>query len=253
MSTRKASTYFEQVRRAMNFEDKLEAILVDTFRKHNKWYFRFEHIGTKTIWDVTLSKLENYGHNKFSRLNKGNLMGSLLTRQDAIIGFLKIHGDTYDYSNMEYINGNTKVEIICDVHGSFSQKPRMHKSGQGCPTCAKALDGWSYTAWESKGLSSKNFDSFKVYIIECYDDKETFYKIGRTFTTLDKRFVVKGNLPYKFKVISIIEGEARVMAELEVKLQNIHAEHKYIPTKHFDGKYECFSEFKEETIEDYTK
>ena len=32
---------------------------------------------------------------------------------------IKINGDFYDYSKVNYINNKTKVEIICPKHGSF--------------------------------------------------------------------------------------------------------------------------------------
>lgn len=47
----------------------------------------------------------------------------------------KIHGDRYDYSKVEYINTETKVCIICPIHGEFWQTPHHHKHGEGCPMC----------------------------------------------------------------------------------------------------------------------
>lgn len=48
----------------------------------------------------------------------------------------KIHGDKYDYSCVNYINNKTEVDIICPIHGKFSQKPTHHLiRGQGCPIC----------------------------------------------------------------------------------------------------------------------
>ena len=49
--------------------------------------------------------------------------------------FKKVHGNTYDYSLVEYKNSNTKVKIICKKHGVFEQSSRGHKGGQGCPKC----------------------------------------------------------------------------------------------------------------------
>lgn len=46
-----------------------------------------------------------------------------------------IHGDTYDYSRVKYINSWTKVIILCPKHGEFEQKPNTHLSGHGCPIC----------------------------------------------------------------------------------------------------------------------
>lgn len=30
---------------------------------------------------------------------------------------------------------DTKVSIICPIHGEFNQTPRNHKNGHGCPDC----------------------------------------------------------------------------------------------------------------------
>lgn len=48
-----------------------------------------------------------------------------------------IHGDKYDYSNVEYKNNRTKVRIICPEHGEFLQAPDKHLQGEGCPKCCK--------------------------------------------------------------------------------------------------------------------
>lgn len=47
----------------------------------------------------------------------------------------KIHNNKYDYSKIEYINNNKKVEIICNIHGCFNQTPGSHLNGNGCPKC----------------------------------------------------------------------------------------------------------------------
>ena len=41
---------------------------------------------------------------------------------------IKIHGDRYDYSNVNYINAKTKINIICKIHGEFEQTPSKHLS-----------------------------------------------------------------------------------------------------------------------------
>lgn len=47
----------------------------------------------------------------------------------------KVHGNKYDYSKVELVNYQTKVVIICPVHGEFTQSPTMHLQGSGCPKC----------------------------------------------------------------------------------------------------------------------
>ena len=58
------------------------------------------------------------------------------TSQDKVLAqFKDIHGDTYDYSKVEYIKNKIKVDIICKIHGVFSQTPSDHKAGKGCMKC----------------------------------------------------------------------------------------------------------------------
>lgn len=49
--------------------------------------------------------------------------------------FKEKHGDKYDYSKIEYIDQQSKVCIICPIHGEFWQTPNNHLNGRGCPIC----------------------------------------------------------------------------------------------------------------------
>ncbi len=67
------------------------------------------------------------------RLEKQNakMLPRFLTRAK------KIHGDSYDYSKVRYVNSTTPVEIVCPVHGSFFQSPSIHTYDRcGCKYCA---------------------------------------------------------------------------------------------------------------------
>jgi very-short-patch-repair endonuclease len=47
-----------------------------------------------------------------------------------------IHNNFYDYSKTEYIDANTKIEILCYKHGIFTQTPKDHiNQSHGCPSC----------------------------------------------------------------------------------------------------------------------
>lgn len=56
--------------------------------------------------------------------------------QEFITKAQKIHGDKYDYSQVDYIKASEKVKIICPKHGVFLQTPNEHLSGYGCIKCA---------------------------------------------------------------------------------------------------------------------
>ena len=49
----------------------------------------------------------------------------------------EVHGDVYTYRPETYVNMNTIIDIVCDKHGIFQQKPINHiHARNGCPTCA---------------------------------------------------------------------------------------------------------------------
>jgi len=63
-------------------------------------------------------------------------MPTLKTQEEVIADFKKVHGGTYNYSNVVYKNSHDKVTITCHIHGNFEQTPSKHLSGQGCRKCA---------------------------------------------------------------------------------------------------------------------
>jgi len=80
--------------------------------------------------------------------------------------FKKIHFDKYDYSKINFKNTMTKIEIICPEHGSFWQTPLSHKSGNGCPKCAK----------EKQRIDTKEFlNSLPKDYFNKYDYSKTKY------------------------------------------------------------------------------
>lgn len=57
-----------------------------------------------------------------------------------IIKAQKIHNDLYDYSCVEYIHPDIKIDIICSIHGKYSQTPNTHiNKRKGCPKCGYVL------------------------------------------------------------------------------------------------------------------
>ena len=62
-------------------------------------------------------------------------MPKKITTADFIITAKEVHGDTYDYSLVEYKGSTQKVKILCHIHGEFLQTPSNHLRGQGCIAC----------------------------------------------------------------------------------------------------------------------
>ncbi len=154
----------------------------------------------------------------------------------------KVHGDIYDYSLVKYKDSDTPIEIICKDHGSFWQTPDNHLEPKGCKYCGKSKI-WRHSDWKAKGLRSKNFDSFKCYVIKCWNDdkSEIFYKIGKTYRKINQRFKNKKTMPYNYEIIKIFEGDGIDISKLEYKLQLENKQFKYQPKINFNGSIlECF-------------
>jgi hypothetical protein len=84
---------------------------------------------------------------------------------------IKVHGDKYNYSLVNYINNHTKVKIICKKHHDdyFLQHPAKHLSGRGCPLC-NSSDGENII----RGFLKNNNFVFKeqVKFDDCFLDKK---------------------------------------------------------------------------------
>ena len=74
----------------------------------------------------------------------------------------KVHGDTYDYSKVKYVDANTKVCIICPIHGEFYVRPINHLRGSGCPKCVGKNKTTEDFINESVAIHGEKYDYSKV-------------------------------------------------------------------------------------------
>ena len=167
------------------------------------------------------------------------------------IYFERFPNSSYDFTEFNYKGVKNKSKLICKEHGYFYICPNNLLNGTGCVNCKnKKLKenptSWNKTNWFIGANNSKLFSSFKVYIIECWNEKERFYKIGRTFQKLEKRFYGKSNFPYNYKILQIFEFKeltqenANKAFDLENELKIKNKENKYLPKLNFQGRHECF-------------
>ena len=70
---------------------------------------------------------------------------------------IKIHGDKYNYSKVEYINARSNIIIICKIHGEFNQVARNHLSNSGCKECAIDKKKSSLIAFIEKSNITHNY------------------------------------------------------------------------------------------------
>lgn len=72
-------------------------------------------------------------------------LAQAMTRAQFILRAVKKHGE-YGYSKAMYVNIFTRVIIICETHGEFTQTPHDHLAGHKCPSCRHS--GFSKLALE---------------------------------------------------------------------------------------------------------
>lgn len=97
----------------------------------------------------------------------------------------EVHGNSYDYSKVDYVNYHTKVCIICnDCGNEFWQYPGNHLKGCGCPLC------------KGKKIS----------------DKKMKYKAGEIFTSNDYG---------KYEILERIDSEHFKIRFLNTGFENV--------------------------------
>jgi Zn finger protein HypA/HybF involved in hydrogenase expression len=115
---------------------------------HNNFYSydNVEYVSNKIPVTITCPV-----HGDFEQIPNNHIRGSgcpycynekrsvffLSTTEQFVDKAKAVHENTYSYENVQYVKSNVKVDITCNIHGSFKQTPAMHLSGNGCPKCAK--------------------------------------------------------------------------------------------------------------------
>jgi ssDNA-binding Zn-finger/Zn-ribbon topoisomerase 1 len=127
--------------KAIKNRTKTQEEIIKEFRGiHGEWYdySKVVYVDAKTkvciicpihgeFWQTPDKHLSGQGCPKCANKN--------VTKEEFAEKSIQKHGEWYDYSKVEYINGETKVLIICPDHGEFWQTPGDHLSGRGCPKC----------------------------------------------------------------------------------------------------------------------
>lgn len=117
------------------------------FYDYSKVVYRGKHHKIEIICPI---------HGSFKQIAKDHLNGSgcptctgrkKLTTKKFIEKARQVHGITYDYSLIKYVNNKCKVKIICRKHGMWLQRPNDHLSGYGCPSCCESKGEQLIVKW----------------------------------------------------------------------------------------------------------
>jgi len=234
----------------------------------NKYdYSKVNYINRKTNVNIICPK-----HGEFEQTPNVHLRGSncpycsgvkVPTSEEFIINAIKIHGDKYDYSKVNYKGAKNKIIINCPEHGDFKINPTNHiYNKQGCSKCVcrnltinemiikfnekskeQHGDRYDYSLVEYKG------NNIKIKII-CPSHgifEQTPYKhsngngcpfCGGKIKSNNEDFIEKsktvhGN-KFDYSKVNYINARTDVII-----ICPEHGEFKQRPTNHIDGKQGC--------------
>lgn len=91
-----------------------------------------------------------------------------------------IHDNKYDYSLVDYHNIDSKVDIICPVHGKFKQTPRVHLRGGGCKHCRTDNNNKKIKQKHSKSFIEKSREVHRNF----YDYSSVIYESAKKKVTI---------------------------------------------------------------------
>jgi hypothetical protein len=181
-------------------------------------YSQVEYVNTRSIVTIICPD-----HGPFDQEARNHVRGTgcpycggtkPLTTKTFIEKAKAIHGDRYDYTQVEYVNNRSTVTIICPDHGLFQQTGDKHLSGNGCPVC-------------SPGGFNPSKPGLLYYLAVTTDCGDTLYKIGITNVSVETRFP-----PQDLDRIRVIETwrfpVGRIAAEREVEILIQYAKYRYV-------------------------
>jgi len=180
-----------------------------------------------------------------------------LTLDEFIVKVRLIHGDKYDYSLVEYKNFNSKIKIICPIHGAFEQTPSNHLSKKGCAACsnnkkiitqifidkAKLIHGDKYDY--SLAICYNNYMKVKIicpmhgvfeqsYTAHIHQQQKCPQCVGKYKNDKTKEFIIKARLIHrdKYNYDNFVYYGNLIKSEI---ICSIHGTFEQTPNNHLKG------------------
>lgn len=137
-----------------------------------------------------------------------------------------------DFSATVYTPSCKFVEVRCPQHGAYRVPPQALLAGRGCRRCR---DEKSWIEIAAGRICT-------LYLLRVYSELESFYKLGITSLTIERRYNSEKYMPYKYEVLATWQStDAQLVADWEHYLLLAFAAHGYRPQRKMPGATECFS------------
>jgi len=154
------------------------------------------------------------------------------SKENVINVFKKIHGYKYDYSLVNYINTNTNVDIICPIHGKFSQKPKLHLKGCECPKCSDTRSSKEIFINKATSKHGSRYDYSMVNYVNNYTKVDILCNQHGVFKQKPTSHINGCGCPICYK--ESLFHTTEVFIELAKKVHKNKYDYKYL--KYVDSK-----------------
>lgn len=220
--------------------------------KHNSKYDY-----SKVIYKNSLSNIKIIcpAHGEFEQNARTHLNGSGCNecvdyRNIKSIGaLLNLLSKDYTYSNIEqeFNSLTSKITVVCDKHNTNSLKSiqKLLHNKSYCNECSKERiihSGYKLSEWINY-CNSKNITTAYLYLLKCYNETESFYKIGITTNkNIKDRYNSNFLMPYNYELLYIKTDTIINVFKQEKELLfiNKQGDNRYRPKIKFRGMYETF-------------
>lgn len=176
-----------------------------------------------------------------------------LTSYMRFVWWVKKATDTFNnkftYNFDTWINANSKTEVTCPIHGTYSVNARAHLCSKGCPSCVKNLPatGGSVQLWKNKlKVFQDNNPNVTIHwpdLPEYKGTTEISYTCdlhGKHTTTMWSLFLSKRCIKcYREVTLDSIRLQEHEIVELAGKIPNSIYKSSYILYGRSFAKLEC--------------
>lgn len=190
-----------------------------------------------------------------------NIIMKKITNEEIISRAIAVHGDTYDYSHMTYVNSRTKIKIMCKIHGEFNYKIAEHISNKrGCPYCsntntkkdlksflekAKLVHGNKYDYSNANYVNSKSKIKIICKIHGIFEQSPTLHISGSgcplcngKFKLSNEEFIIRANHvhsnKYDYSLVNYINSNTKIKI-----ICKTHGIFEQTPISHINKKNGC--------------
>lgn len=134
--------------------------------------------------------------------------GTTSNTTDFVTAARKVHGDLYDYTDVEYIVSREKVKIRCIKHGIvFEQRPASHLVGHGCSICKESkLERATANVLESLGASFKR--EFRLICVDIVNARPRSLRVDFQFSVNNETCFIETDGKQHFEVGTLFNRDA---------------------------------------------